>query len=299
MRNLRKGMAVILAAVMSASLLGGCGGNKQAETTAAAGGTTAQGTEAATTEKMEDSEPVTLRVSWWGGDSRHERLLALIDEFQKENPNIKIEPEYSAFADYRDKFTMQLTSGAAADIMAVDQPWVANIIGQGDFFVDLSQYPELDLEGFDSYVLDNFCKFDNGTFFIPAGVRSITSPAPTMPKAISTHAARKPFSIFIGLSIIIFLSIFLPPRSNFTPRKTDPRKNHKITGKIYHYIICGLLCFRTARAGTPDKNKKLSLPASKPIQTALLRFDFHFRRLLTRSGRIERDTLRSGEPENI
>lgn len=177
MRNLKKVMAMTLSTVMTASLLTGCGGNSQETTTAApVGTTTAQAEKGETTAaKAEDSEPVTLRVSWWGGDSRHERLLALIEEFQKENPNIRIEPEYSAFADYRDKFTMQLTSGAAADIMAVDQPWVASIIGQGDFFVDLSQYEDLDLGGFDSYVMDNFCKFDNGTFFIPAGVNGMGS----------------------------------------------------------------------------------------------------------------------------
>lgn len=175
MRNLKKAIAVTLSAVMTAAFLGGCGG-KQEETTAAPAGTTAaEAAKAETTEQTSDSEPVTLRVSWWGGDSRHERLLALIDEFQKENPNIKIEPEYSAFADYRDKFTMQLTSGAAADVMAVDQPWVASIVSQGDFFVDLSQYEELDLGGFDSYVMDNFCKFDQGTLFVPAGVNGMGS----------------------------------------------------------------------------------------------------------------------------
>lgn len=58
-----------------------------------------------------------------GGDSRHERILAVIDAFQKQ-PDIVIGTGdgYSTLRDYRDKFTMQLTSGAAADIMAVDQP---------------------------------------------------------------------------------------------------------------------------------------------------------------------------------
>ena len=181
MKKRMKMTAAMMAAVMVLGGLAGCSGNKTepaptektAETTTAAQTTAApQTTEAA---KPAEGEKVTLRMSWWGGDSRHEKILAVIDAFQKENPDIVIEPEYSAFADYRDKFTMQLTSGAAADILAVDQPWVSSIMAQGDFFADLSAYGELGLDEMDSYIIDNFCKFDHGTFFIPAGVNGMGS----------------------------------------------------------------------------------------------------------------------------
>lgn len=176
MRAFKRIVTGALTITMLAVTLSGCSNPnpKQAESaeTAATQETTVQST---TEEKKTDDKPITLRMSWWGGDSRHEKILQLIDEFQKENPNIIIEPEYSAFADYRDKFTMQLTSGAAADIMAVDQPWVSSIVGQGEFFLDLSAYDELDLSGFDSFVMDSFCKFDQGTIFIPAGVNGLGS----------------------------------------------------------------------------------------------------------------------------
>lgn len=126
-------------------------------------------------DTSEDGDVVTLRMSWWGGDSRHERILAVIEAFEKENPGIVIEPEYSAFADYRDKFTMQLTSGAAADILAVDQPWVSSIMAQGNFFADISGYEELGLEEMDPYIIDNFCREEDGIFFVPAGVNGMGS----------------------------------------------------------------------------------------------------------------------------
>lgn len=174
--------ALCLTAAMLLGSLAGCsGGSAKSTTTAPVAEQSSAGT-AAETEKSETTAgeetqgtPVTLRMSWWGGDSRHERILAVIDAFQKENPNIVIEPEYSAFADYRDKFTMQLTSGAAADILAVDQPWVSTIMAQGDFFADLSGYSELGFDGIDPYIFNNFCKFDNGTFFIPTGVNGMGS----------------------------------------------------------------------------------------------------------------------------
>jgi oligogalacturonide transport system substrate-binding protein len=122
------------------------------------------------------SENVNLRVSWWGGDARHEAMLKMIAAFEAKNPSIHIEPEYSAFAQYRDKFTIQLTSGSAPDVMAVDQPWVSSIVKQGDFFLTLSDYEDIiDLKGFDSFLMDTYCVFDGKTKFIPGGVNGMGS----------------------------------------------------------------------------------------------------------------------------
>jgi len=174
MRKQMRITALCLTAGMLLGSLAGCSGGS-AEPTAAA--SAAEQSASATTAAADAAVqgPVTLRMSWWGGDSRHEKILAVIEAFQKENPDITIEPEYSAFADYRDKFTMQLTSGAAADILAVDQPWVSTIMAQGDFFTDLSSYGELGLAEIDPYILNNFCKFDHGTFFMPTGVNGMGS----------------------------------------------------------------------------------------------------------------------------
>jgi len=120
--------------------------------------------------------PQTIRVSWWGGDARHNALLAMIAEFEKQNPNIKVEPEYSAFAQYRDKFTIQLTSGAAPDVMAVDQPWCASIVKQGDFFLNLDPYADqLKIDSFDSYLIDSYSRFNGKTLFLPVGINGMGS----------------------------------------------------------------------------------------------------------------------------
>jgi oligogalacturonide transport system substrate-binding protein len=121
-------------------------------------------------------ENAALRISWWGGDARHEAMLKMIAAFETKYPNIHIEPEYSAFAQYRDKFTIQLTSGSAPDIMAVDQPWVSSIVKQGDFFLSLGDYPKIiDLKGFDSFLMDAYCQVDGKTKFLPAGVNGMGS----------------------------------------------------------------------------------------------------------------------------
>lgn len=119
---------------------------------------------------------VTLRMSWWGGDARHKAILEAVEGFMKENPNIVIETEYSGFAQYRDKFMTQLYAGVTADIMAIDQPWVADIVSQGDFFVDLAKYPKvLKIDSFDDFLVNNYCKFNGKTLFLPAGVNGMGS----------------------------------------------------------------------------------------------------------------------------
>jgi oligogalacturonide transport system substrate-binding protein len=100
----------------------------------------------------------------------------MIEEFEKQNPGIKIEPEYSAFAQYRDKFTIQLTSGAAPDVMAVDQPWCDSIVKQGDFFLNLDSYAdELKIDTFDSYLIDSYSRFNGKTLFLPVGINGMGS----------------------------------------------------------------------------------------------------------------------------
>ncbi len=123
-----------------------------------------------------EEKKVTLRMSWWGGDARHKAILNAVNQFMKENPNIVIETEYSGFAQYRDKFMTQLYAGVTADIMAIDQPWVADIVSQGDFFVDLSKYPKLlKVDSFDSFLVDNYCKFNGKTLFLPTGINGMGS----------------------------------------------------------------------------------------------------------------------------
>lgn len=123
-----------------------------------------------------EEKKVTLRMSWWGGDARHKAILNVVNQFMKENPNIVIETEYSGFAQYRDKFMTQLYAGVTADIMAVDQPWVADIVSQGDFFVDLSKYSKiLNISSFDSFLVDKYSKFKGKVLFLPIGVNGMGS----------------------------------------------------------------------------------------------------------------------------
>ncbi|MFV0344315.1 MAG: extracellular solute-binding protein [Anaerocolumna sp.] len=128
------------------------------------------------TEDVENSdEKVTLRFSWWGGDSRHEATLACIDAFMKENPNIVIEAEYGGFDGYQQKISASLAGGTEPDIMQLDAPWMNIFLTQNEnFFVDISKYEDsIDLSGFSEDFLNNFCKYNEKLVSLPSGINAL------------------------------------------------------------------------------------------------------------------------------
>ena len=121
-KQLMKRAALVMAASMAAVSLMGCGsgaGDKKTDTTAAESSTAAAGandsTAAGTTEASK--EPVTLRFSWWGSDSRHQALLAVIEAYEKKNPNVSVEAEYQGYDGYYEKIMTTLSSNTAPDII--------------------------------------------------------------------------------------------------------------------------------------------------------------------------------------
>lgn len=63
------------------------------------------------------SEKVELRVAWWGGQARHDKMNELFDLFEQKNPNIKVLREFTTENQYAEKFTTQGAGGNAPDVM--------------------------------------------------------------------------------------------------------------------------------------------------------------------------------------
>lgn len=140
-KKLKKSAALLMAASMVAVSLMGCGsGAKSTETTAAVqSGTGAESTE--TGKQTAGGEPVTLRFSWWGSDSRHKALLAVIEAYEKKNPNVKVEAEYQGYDGYYEKIMTTLSSNTAPDIIQLSKEWLPDIQGAKHYLADLSALP--------------------------------------------------------------------------------------------------------------------------------------------------------------
>ncbi len=167
---MKKTITKFLAGGMAASMmlnLAACGGsstatNDSASTTAAAQGATeaAQGaTEAAktaaeTVAKSEGGNGTTLRISWWGGDSRHTATLKALDEYMAANPGVTIESEYGAWSGWQDKIATQIAGNSEPDLFQINWNWLWQFSPDGTRFVDIQELTDFDLSQYDQSLID-------------------------------------------------------------------------------------------------------------------------------------------------
>lgn len=80
-----------------------------------------------------------LRMSWWGGDSRHVATQEALKICGAKYGHT-ISPEFTGFDGYLEKLTTQMAGGTEADIVQVNWPWLPLFSKDGDGFADLNQY---------------------------------------------------------------------------------------------------------------------------------------------------------------
>lgn len=171
-KNVKKLGALLLAGAMAVSTVGCMPTSKPQESTGeqnAQASDATQGTEepAAPEELEVDTQtPITLRLNWWGGDSRNQATLAAIDKFQEKYPNIKVAAEYEAFNGHEEKIALGIKSGNAADVMQLDWSWVSTYSPKGDNFYDLNKVSNI-------LDLDNYTEGDKSVFTINGKLNAI------------------------------------------------------------------------------------------------------------------------------
>lgn len=133
-------------------------------------------------------ERFTLRMSWWGGESRHKATLKAIELYESKNPYIKIEGEYGGWAGYLEKLVTQLAAGTAPDIMQIDIQFLDKFRKERDLFVDFNTLKEINLSVFDKNLLDRI-RFSTGEIIgVPTGI------------AVSTFYVNKTLAEKVGVN---------------------------------------------------------------------------------------------------
>ena len=110
-KTMKQAVAVSLISAMALSLAACGGSSNSAETTAAeAAETTAEAAAASEEETtagepaaaegltVNTTDPITITMSWWGGDARHEATMAAVEAFMEKYPNITVEMQYAAWS---------------------------------------------------------------------------------------------------------------------------------------------------------------------------------------------------------
>ena len=106
----RRDFMKVTGAVGAAGLLAACGGNSAASSSAASTASSAPAASADESLALSDG-PVSMTISWWGGDSRHEAYQNAIKEFQAEHTNITIEPTFAAWSGWEEKMAAAFIAG--------------------------------------------------------------------------------------------------------------------------------------------------------------------------------------------
>ena len=136
MKHMQKVIATC--AVLAMSVLSGCGSSVGASNVPV----------------VPSKGEVTIRLNWWGGDSRVKTTEKAVKAFEKEHPNIHVQTEYSDWTGYWDKLAVQSAGGNAPDVMQMDELYLS-FYGGMNALLDLNKAKKyLDLSGIDSSLLE-------------------------------------------------------------------------------------------------------------------------------------------------
>ena len=118
-------------------------------------------------------EKVTLRFSWWGGDSRHRATVAAIEKYMKLNPDVVIKPEYSGWDGYHDKLTTQYAGNSAPDISQLSISSVMEYASRG-LILDLTEYKNRYFKDIDESLWSGFRDSSGKIWALPIGINCVS-----------------------------------------------------------------------------------------------------------------------------
>ena len=83
-----------------------------------------------------------LRMSWWGGDSRHKATQEALKVCGEKHGHT-INPEFTGWKGHLEKVTTQIAGGTEADIMQINWPWLPLFSIDGTGFADLNDFKDI------------------------------------------------------------------------------------------------------------------------------------------------------------
>ena len=141
----RRDFLKVTGAVGAAGLLAACGGSSNST----AASTASSAAEAASVAGL-SSDPVTLTMSWWGGESRHNAYQEALKAFSAANSNITVNPTFAAWSGWEDSMSTKFAGGVAEDVCQINWNWLYNYSANGQTFIDLNSVTDyLDLSQWD------------------------------------------------------------------------------------------------------------------------------------------------------
>jgi len=108
------------------------------------------GCEKTDNEKSAENK-VTIKFSWWGGESRHDKTMEAIEKFEEKYPEIKVKTEFAEWKGFNKKMSMNIDGNEEPDLMQINFDWLENYSKDGSGFYDLNSVSDV-------LKLDNYSK---------------------------------------------------------------------------------------------------------------------------------------------
>lgn len=118
-----------------------------------------------------NSGKTTIAMTWWGDTKRNEVYNAVIDEFEKANPDVAVERPFGTWDNYFDKLSTQIAGGAAPDVIGMHQRYVSEYAAR-NALLDLQPYVDsgvLDLSDVPQSVI-NAGKVNGKLYMVTQGI---------------------------------------------------------------------------------------------------------------------------------
>lgn len=154
-------ISLFLAVVMIAAITTGCAVQVAPATPAAQ---TAAET-AAEPAAEPAAEAVTLEFTqWWEPELPAGEFRALMDEFEAQNPGIKVELISGPYATTKEQVIAGAVAGTMSDVVGLDGAWVSDFVKQGSI-ANLTEL--MSQAGFDDSELASQIQLNGSTYMIP------------------------------------------------------------------------------------------------------------------------------------
>lgn len=135
----KKKLVALLATAAMVLSLTACGNETPATVKDDAPSVSSEDTTVSSVDEVKEAEPVTLRMAWWGSQTRHDRTIAVIELYESLNPNVTIEYEPMDFDGYFNKLTTLVASNDVWDIFQLGSnfpTYQSKIYCLNDFIAD-------------------------------------------------------------------------------------------------------------------------------------------------------------------
>ncbi|MBE7473732.1 MAG: sugar ABC transporter substrate-binding protein [Anaerolineae bacterium] len=110
-------------------------------------------------------EPVTLEFTqWWEPELPAGEFRALMDEFEAQNPGIKVELISGPYASTKEQVVAGAAAGTMSDVVGLDGAWVSDFVKQGSI-ANLSDL--MSQAGYDDSELASQIQLNGSTYMIP------------------------------------------------------------------------------------------------------------------------------------